>query len=80
MLGFLGPCIGLPLGTFYESAEWWVVLPGQAAHGALGTQGYSWDTQSDMFTTLLGALWSVTLLARLQDRQIRRLGRACMPV
>jgi len=37
----------------------------------LGTQGDPWDTQSDMFSALLGALVALVLLARMQDRQIR---------
>jgi putative membrane protein len=39
----------------------------------LGTQGDPWDTQWDMFCALLGAIFGVTLLARLQDRQIQAL-------
>ena len=43
----------------------------------LGTQGDPWDTQSDMFAALIGAIMAVALLSSLQDRQIRVLeGRA----
>ena len=41
---------------------------GSGADEFLGTQGDPWDTQSDMFTALLGALF-----ARAQDRQIAAL-------
>ncbi|HID9293159.1 TPA: DUF2238 domain-containing protein, partial [Escherichia coli] len=39
-----------------------------------GTQGDQWDTQSDMFCALLGALTTVTLLAGTHCRQLRRYG------
>jgi putative membrane protein len=47
---------------------------GQGAHEFLGTQGDSWDTQSDMFWALLGAIAALLLLARLHDRQLRAMG------
>lgn len=45
----------------------------QGADEFLGTQGDPWDTQSDMFCALLGALASVLLLSRRQDRQMQTL-------
>lgn len=77
MLGFLAVCVALAFSAFYELIEWWVaLLAGQGAEDFLGTQGDPWDTQSDMFMALLGALLSVILLARPQNRQIRRLSGA----
>jgi len=77
MLGFLALCVALAFSAFYELIEWWVALiAGQGAEDFLGTQGDPWDTQSDMFMALLGALLSVTLMARLQDRQIGGMSRA----
>lgn len=74
MLGFIALCVALAFSAFYELIEWWVaLLAGQGAEDFLGTQGDPWDTQSDMFMALLGAILSVTLLARPQDRQISRL-------
>lgn len=74
MLGFLALCVALAFSAFYELIEWWVaLLAGEGAEDFLGTQGDPWDTQSDMFMALLGALLSVALLARPQDRQICRL-------
>lgn len=77
MLGFVALCVALAFSAFYELIEWWVaLLAGSGAEDFLGTQGDPWDTQSDMFMALLGALLSVTWLARVQDRQLasRRLG------
>lgn len=73
MLGFLSLCVALAFSAFYELIEWWVALvAGQGAEEFLGTQGDPWDTQSDIFMALLGALLSVTWLARRQDQQIGR--------
>ena len=67
-------CICLAISAFYELIEWWVaLLSNEAADSFLGTQGYIWDTQSDMFLALLGAVLAIVLLGRWHDRQILRL-------
>ena len=67
--------ICLAISAFYELIEWWVaLLTGTGAEAFLGTQGYIWDTQSDMFYALLGATAAMVLLSRLHDRQLRELG------
>jgi putative membrane protein len=45
-------------------------VSGAAADAFLGTQGYVWDTQSDMAMALLGAILAVVLLGKVQDRQL----------
>lgn len=76
MLGFVVCCIALAISAVYELIEWWAALAlGQGADQFLGTQGDPWDTQSDMFCALLGALCGLLLFAGWQDRQIRRLCR-----
>lgn len=73
MLGFVVCCIALAISAMYELIEWWAALAmGQGADDFLGTQGDPWDTQSDMFCALLGALTTVLLLARYHQRQITR--------
>jgi len=73
-LGFLVVCICLAISAFYELVEWWVaLLSEEAAESFLGTQGYAWDTQSDMLMALLGAIAALLLLARLHDRQLASL-------
>jgi len=63
----------LALSAFYEIVEWWVALmSGEGAEAFLGTQGYIWDTQSDMGWALLGAVAGLLLLSRLHDRQLAR--------
>jgi len=68
--------ICLAFSAFYELIEWWVALmSSQAADSFLGTQGYVWDTQSDMFLALVGAVLAIALLGRVHDRQILSLTR-----
>ena len=65
-------CLGI--SAFYELIEWWVaLLSDEAAEAFLGTQGYVWDTQSDMGLALLGAIMALALLAKVHDRQLARL-------
>lgn len=65
--------ISLAFSAFYELIEWWVALAsGEDAEAFLGTQGYIWDTQSDMALALLGAIFALLLLAKLHDRQLKR--------
>jgi putative membrane protein len=66
-------CLGF--SAFYELIEWWVaLLSDEAAEAFLGTQGYVWDTQSDMGWALFGALAALVLLARPHDRQLQERG------
>jgi putative membrane protein len=46
---------------------------GQGAEEFLGTQGYEWDTQSDMFFALIGVITALLLLSKWHDRQIAKL-------
>jgi putative membrane protein len=64
------------VSAFYELIEWWAaLLSAEAADAFLGTQGYVWDTQSDMFWALCGAVLALLMLSRLHDRQIDGLTR-----
>jgi putative membrane protein len=73
---FLIVCVCLALSAFYELIEWWVALfSGESAEAFLGTQGYVWDTQSDMALALLGAVLSLLLLSKWHDKQIKRVTR-----
>lgn len=67
-------CFCLAFSAFYELIEWGVALAsGEEAEAFLGTQGYVWDTQSDMGLALLGAIVGLLTLSRLHDRQLRPL-------
>ena len=68
-------CFCLGFSAFYELIEWWVaLLSAEAAKSFLGTQGYVWDTQSDMFWALIGAVLALLLLGSWHDRQMRQRG------
>jgi len=50
------------------------VIVGGPAEAFLGTQGYVWDTQSDMAFALAGAICALLLLGRVHDRQLQQHG------
>lgn len=71
-MNFFIVCFCLALSAFYELIEWLVAeLSGTSAEAFLGTQGYVWDTQSDMALALFGAMVGLILLAKLHDRQLQ---------
>ncbi len=66
-------CLGF--SALYELIEWIVALVSErAAEAFLGTQGYVWDTQSDMAYALVGAIMALAILARTHDRQLEANG------
>ena len=71
---FFTLCFCLALSAFYELIEWWVALISEeAAEAFLGTQGYVWDTQSDMAWALSGAISALILLGKIHNKQIQQL-------
>lgn len=71
MLAFIILCIVLAISAAYELIEWAAALMlGQGADEFLGTQGDPWDTQSDMFFALIGALSALIFLSRWHSIQI----------
>ena len=71
---FLIITVCLAFSAFYELIEWWAAeLIGEDADAFLGTQGYVWDTQSDMALALLGAIFCLLALPKFHDRQIKAL-------
>mgnify|MGYP000084228936 CR=1 FL=1 len=76
-VGFFSLCFSLAFSAFYELIEWWVALwVGESSEAFLGTQGYVWDTQSDMFYALVGGLIALLLMSHWHNRQIRTLETA----
>lgn len=74
MLAFLSICVVMTVSACYELIEWGAALAlGQGADEFLGTQGYAWDTQSDMFFALIGSCTAIMSLSQLHDRQIAEL-------
>ncbi|RYY75617.1 MAG: DUF2238 domain-containing protein [Gammaproteobacteria bacterium] len=74
MLFFIIVCIVLAISASYELIEWAAALIlKQGAEEFLGTQGDMWDTQSDMFLALIGAIVALLGLTKIHDQQIKKL-------
>ena len=72
-LAFVVGCICLAFSASYELLEWAVAeMEGSSADAFLGTQGYVWDTQTDMAWALVGAVAALLLMPRWHDRQLAR--------
>lgn len=62
----------LAFSALYELIEWWVSLAtGEEAEAFLGTQGYIWDTQSDMSFAFIGAVIALITLSKTHDKQLQ---------
>lgn len=72
---FLVVCVCGAISLMYELLEWLVsVSSGSSGDSFLGTQGDVWDTQSDMLFAMIGAICMVVALAKIQDREIAKIG------
>ena len=66
-------CFCLGFSAFYELIEWWVaILSNDSANDFLGTQGYIWDTQSDMAWALFSSIIALILLRKYHDNQLKK--------
>ena len=73
MLAFVVLSIVMAISASYELIEWAAALIlGQGADEFLGTQGDSWDTQSDMFCALIGGVTALLCLSRYHDYLLKR--------
>ena len=73
-LFFIVISIILAISAFYEMIEWWVSLfSGESGDSFLGTQGYIWDTQTDMFMALVGGIFALLLFSKIHDKKIQEL-------
>ena len=71
---FIIVSICLAISAAYEWIEWWVSLAtGDGGDAFLGTQGYVWDTQSDMLFATIGAIVGLILFSRIQDKQLEKI-------
>jgi putative membrane protein len=56
----------------YEVAEWLAAISSpDGSEAFLGTQGYVWDTQTDMFLCLIGSVAALLLLTKLHNKYLR---------
>jgi putative membrane protein len=73
-LGFVSIAVPLAFSALYEIIEWLASLSDPTDTEAfLGTQGYIWDTQTDMFWWLIGSTVAVILLTKLHDRYLQKI-------
>ncbi|SNR77627.1 DUF2238 domain-containing protein [Flavobacterium sp. ov086] len=71
---FIIVCICLAISATYEFIEWFVSLAtGDGGDAFLGTQGYVWDTQSDMLFATIGAITGLIVFSKIQDNQIKKI-------
>jgi len=74
-LGFMSIAVPLAFSALYEIIEWLASLSDPTDTEAfLGTQGYIWDTQTDMFWCLIGSVVALILFTRLHNKYLSRIG------
>ena len=74
-LGFMSIAVPLAFSAIYEIIEWLASLSDPTDTEAfLGTQGYIWDTQSDMFLCLIGSMVALILLTKLHNKYLQEAG------
>jgi len=73
-LNFVVVCIAMAISVTYEFIEWAVSLgTGEGGDAFLGTQGYIWDTQSDMLYATVGAIFALIFMSKIHNRQIEKI-------
>jgi putative membrane protein len=75
MLGFMSICVPLAFSALYEIIEFLASLTNPADTEAfLGTQGYIWDTQTDMLWCLIGSIVALIVLTKLHNKYLTKIG------
>lgn len=70
---FIIVCIALAISAVYELLEWAVAaMSGEDGDSFLGTQGYVWDTQSDMLFATIGVVTALITLSGIHNKQLSR--------
>lgn len=71
---FIIVSICLAISAAYEWIEWFVsIATGEGGDAFLGTQGYVWDTQSDMLFATIGAIVALLLFSKTQDKELLKI-------
>ena len=74
-LGVISVAVSMAFSAIYEIIEWLVSLSDPTDTEAfLGTQGYIWDTQTDMFWCLIGSIAALIVLTKLHNKYLLRIG------
>ena len=70
---FIIVSICLAISAAYEWIEWAVsLMTGEGGDAFLGTQGYIWDTQSDMLYATIGAICALVFMSKIQDKYLEK--------
>lgn len=70
-LAVLTVAVCMSISVLYEFLEWGVALAtGESSDAFLGSQGYVWDTQSDMLYATFGAICMIVFLGKKQEKEI----------
>ena len=73
-MNFIIVSVAMAISVTYEFIEWFVAeQTGESAESFLGTQGYVWDTQSDMLYASMGAILALITLSKVHNKQISKL-------
>lgn len=76
---FIIVSICLAISAAYEWIEWGVsIATGDGGDAFLGTQGYVWDTQSDMLFATIGAIVGLMIFSKIQDKQLQKVELASL--
>lgn len=71
---FIIVSICLAISAAYEWIEWAVsLMTGDGGDAFLGTQGYIWDTQSDMLYATIGAICALLFMSKSQDKYLNKM-------
>ena len=71
---FIIVSICLAISAAYEWIEWAVsLMTGEGGDAFLGTQGYIWDTQSDMLYATIGAICALVFMSKSQDKYLNKM-------
>lgn len=73
-LAFFSIAVPLAFSALYEILEWAASLSNpNDTEAFLGTQGYLWDTQTDMLLCLIGSTAALLLLTTLHDKHLLKM-------
>ena len=72
-ISFISFCICMATTSVYEVIEFIACqIAGKNPNTFLGTQGYVWDSQSDMFYAAIGGLIMLLIFRKTHDRIIEK--------
>ena len=62
----------LSFSALYEIFEWIIAISTNSGDDFIGTQGDIWDTQKDMLTAFLGAIFILIFFGKIHDKNLKQ--------